>query len=278
MASHAQRKAKTPCCEHRRFFRFFFFRNTKKTMLQDFVAVSGRRFSRVRVAHWQGPMVEGSGAVIAAGTHSDPANTVSVWNASVAGDARHADRLLDHEEEIFDRYARPPLSYRVDGDVAALEFWGAGYGREDGSMRLWAGTSTGSVSLLSAQRYEHETDAEGRRLETWQVLLCGPCPSALASAAAGDTRVISQNRPLARNPKRTAALRNACAHAGVASGHGGAHRQNAPPLTGRLSSCCPAIWQRRVVSRGGWQGLVTRVPWRCSGAHTGRPRGLCCGV
>ena len=161
-----------------------------RQMLQDFMAVSGRRFSRVRVAHWQGPMVEGSGAVIAAGTHSDPASTVSVWNASVAGDARYADRLLDHEEEILDKYARPPLSYRVDGDVAALEFWGVGYGREDGSMRLWAGTSTGSVSLLSAQRYENETDAEGRRLETWQVMLSGPCPSAVASAVAGDTRVI----------------------------------------------------------------------------------------
>eukprot|EP00802_Teleaulax_amphioxeia_P014146 Tamp_14207.p1 GENE.Tamp_14207~~Tamp_14207.p1 ORF type:complete len:385 (+),score=80.09 Tamp_14207:44-1198(+) len=142
----------------------------------DFVAISGRRFSRVRVA--QGPMVEGSGAVIAAGTHSDPANAVSVWNASVAGDPRHADRLLDHEEEIHDNYdggpcARPALSYRVDGDVAALEFWGAGHVREDGSLRLWAGTSAGSVSLLSAQRYEHETDAEGRRLEAWQVSLVG---------------------------------------------------------------------------------------------------------
>lgn len=169
------------------------------------MAVSGRRFSRVRVA--QGPMVEGSGAVIAAGTHSDPANTVSVWNASVAGDARHADRLLDHEEEVLDKYAggpcaRSPLSYRVDGDVAALEFWGAGHGREDGSMRLWAGTSTGSVSLLSAQRYEHETDADGRRLEAWQVILSCPCPSAVASAVAGDIRVL-QNRPLPRNSMRT---------------------------------------------------------------------------
>ena len=171
-------------------------KNSQHHMLQAFEAVSGRRLSRVRVSHWQGPMVEGSGAVIAAGTHSDPANTVSVWNASVAGDPCHADRLLDHEEEIFDRYAggpcaRPPLSYRVDGDVAALEFWDAGYGREDGSMRLWAGTSTGTVSLLKAQRYEHETDAEGCRLEAWQVMLSYPCPSAVASAVARDARVIS---------------------------------------------------------------------------------------
>jgi len=42
-----------------------------------------RRFSCVRVGH--APGGEGSGAVIAAGTHSGPTNSVSLWNASVAG-------------------------------------------------------------------------------------------------------------------------------------------------------------------------------------------------
>ena len=49
----------------------------------DFFATCGRRLSCVRVA--QGPVVDGSGALIAAGTHSDPANSVSVWSAHVAG-------------------------------------------------------------------------------------------------------------------------------------------------------------------------------------------------
>jgi hypothetical protein len=130
----------------------------------DLVATSGRRILRARVA--QGPVVSGngSGAVVAAGTHSDPANTVSVWNASVAADVRFSDRLLDHEE-IGD--GRPPLSYKVDGDVTSLEFWGGP--QADGSLHLWAGTSTGHVSLLCAQRYEGETDGQGRHLEAWQV-------------------------------------------------------------------------------------------------------------
>jgi hypothetical protein len=233
----------------------------------DFVAISGRRFSRVRVA--QGPMVEGSGAVIAAGTHSDPANAVSVWNASVAGDPRHADRLLDHEEEIHDNYdggpcARPALSYRVDGDVAALEFWGAGHVREDGSLRLWAGTSAGSVSLLSAQRYEHETDAEGRRLEAWQVRLVCPCQPFVACASSGCTCDLTAPPP--PPPKR----------AGVPGGYGRAHRQGAAPLAGRLCPCRLALWRRRAVSGGGRQGLVARVHRACGRANAGGSRGLCC--
>lgn len=143
----------------------------------DFMATSGRRFSRVRVA--QGPATEDLGdtsrcsTLIAAGTHTDPCNAVTVWNASVANDVQLADRLLDHEEEMYGNQQgaqpRPPLSYRMKGDVASLEFWG-GPQRGDGSMRLWAGSSDGTVSLLAAQRYEGEKDEQGRALEAWQVL------------------------------------------------------------------------------------------------------------
>ena len=143
----------------------------------DFVATSGRRFSRVRVA--QGPATEGDlgdtgrcSAVIAAGTHTDPCNSVTVWNASVAGDVQLADRLLDHDEAMNENQhgarPRPPLSHKMKGDVASLEFWG-GPQRGDGSLRLWAGSSDGTVSLLSAQRYEGETDDQRRPLEAWQV-------------------------------------------------------------------------------------------------------------
>ena len=133
----------------------------------DLVATSGRRFARVRAAQ-----AGGTSAVIAAGTHSDPANTVSVWSAAVASDLRLADRLLDHEEEIVEgsaegARARPPLAYRVDGDVTALEFWGGP--RTDGSMRLWTGSSEGSVRLLCAQRYDFETDDQGNPMEAFQV-------------------------------------------------------------------------------------------------------------
>ena len=88
---------------------------------------------------------------------------------------RLAERLLDHEEELHDNYngarARLPLSYKAHGDITSLEFCGSQ--REDASMRLWAGTSTGVVSLLSAQRYDFESDGQGRHLEAWQVTL--PC-------------------------------------------------------------------------------------------------------
>lgn len=151
-----------------------------------FANMVGLRFSSIAISRPSGGNDSLAAHIVAAGTHDDPVNTVSVWSAELVQDPQFSDGLLSHEAlGLDDARGPPPAPLRVlpasppspatrpshldplhsanpepkrrwcwraqmDGSVRALQFWdGAGVG--DGA-KLWAGTSAGTVALLSVER------------------------------------------------------------------------------------------------------------------------------
>jgi hypothetical protein len=79
-----------------------------------FANMVGLRFSSVAMSRPSGGNDSLAAHIVAAGTHDDPVNTVSVWSAELVQDPQFSDGLLSHEAlGLDDARGPPPAPLRV---------------------------------------------------------------------------------------------------------------------------------------------------------------------